>query len=71
MRTDAELETLAQQLRNLLDSPHGEVAQQFFKVCNDLTSEELARFANVCKRLLEDRLKTKEKAMKVSRQRKS
>jgi hypothetical protein len=66
MSTDAELETLAQQLRNLLDSPHGEDAQQFFKACNDLTSEELARFANLCKPLLEDRVKTKEKAMKAS-----
>jgi hypothetical protein len=51
MRSDAELEKMAEQLGDLRDLPADEGVKRFLEVCGDLTREELTRFAEACKRL--------------------
>ena len=70
MRTDAELEALAQQFAKLKDAPNGEATKQLYEVLNDLNSEELPRFAKICIRLADYHLQKREAALKLCRQQK-
>jgi hypothetical protein len=51
MRTEIELEKMAEQLGNLADLPPDEAAKRFLEVCGDLPGEDLPQLAVVSTRL--------------------